>query len=359
MRPLRGERRCVAIAAAIMMTVLAATFMAEPAIAKADCRRPRDFAQLNRCFLAQFACIGLYFGIDRAPDYPEALKCFEGRKAWNFVVTMYVNGEGAPRDLQKAEAVLKAGQKTAPDVAPPEEAAALQKAIDKCKLARHKSCQRVHYCRDIAYTDHELEICDAIAQSFEEAALSRTIAGVRRKLSAPDRAIFDRAVAEFKAYQLQEMQRAYDVVTPGTMSGLAGAGQAAFVRDNFLKLIAQTIQTRKLKPASIGESKSVDDELGRVVSDDYRDHVTERQELMKGSGDSDKSVIEDYKKTARESQRDWLKFRALLAELATSLYRDRAKTFDPAVSIKTAMTKIRIEELRYNPIGPGPDDSDQ
>lgn len=355
MRPLRGERRYAGIAAVVMIAVLAAMFTAEPAIAKADCRQPRDFAQLDRCFLAQFACIGLYFGIDRPPDYPKALKCFEDRKAWNFVVIMYVNGEGAPRDLQKAEAVLEAGQKTDPDVAPPEKAAALQKAIDKCKLAPHESCPRVDYCRDVAYTTQELEICDAIDQSSEEAGLSRTIAEVRRKLSAPDRAIFDRAVAEFKAYQLEEMQRAYENVTPGTMSGLAGAGQAAFVRDNFLKLIAEAIQTHKLKPASISEYKATDDKLGRVDSDDLREHVKEGQGLMKESGDPDKSVIEDYKKTARESQHHWLKFRDLLAELATSLYRDRAKSFDPAVSMKTAMTKIRIEELRINPISGQPD----
>ncbi|MBF6558934.1 MAG: hypothetical protein IVW56_01495 [Candidatus Binataceae bacterium] len=329
------------IAAAVTIAALAATFSAEPATAKADCRQPRDFAQLNRCFLAQFACIGLYFGIDRAPDYPRALKCFEDRKEWNFVVVMYVNGEGAPRDPQKAETVLKLGQRTDPDMAPPEEAAALQKAIDKCKLAPHTSCPRVDYCRDAAYTTQELEICDAIGQFAEEARLSRTIAGVRRKLSAPDRAIFDRAVAEFKAYQLEEMQRAYDCVVPGSFAGLAGAGQAGFVRDNFLKLIAK-IQTHQLKPASVGEYKAADDDLSRVYSDDYREHIKQ--------GDSDQSVIQDYNKTAPESQHHWFKLRDLLAELATSLYRYQAKSFDPAVSIKTAMTKFRIAELRYNPL---------
>ena len=118
MRRLRGRMSCAVIAAAVTIGVLAATFTAEPAIAKTDCRQPRDFAQLDSCFLAQFTCMGLYFGIDRAPDYPDALKCFEGRKLWNFVVTMYVNGDGTPRDLHKAEAVLKAGQKTDPDVGP-------------------------------------------------------------------------------------------------------------------------------------------------------------------------------------------------------------------------------------------------
>ncbi len=359
MRLLRGERRIVVIVSAAMIAVLAITFTAEPAIAKADCREPRDFAQLDRCFLAQFVCIGLYFGIDRAPDYPEALKCFEGYKEWSFVVIMYVNGEGAPRDLQKAEAVLKAGQKTDPDVAAPEVVATLQKAIDKCKRAPHKSCPRVDYCGDVAYTTQEIEVCNAIAQLPEEARLGRTIAGVSRKLSAPDRAVFDRAVAEFKAYQLDEMQRAYDDVTPGTMDGLAGAGQAGFVRYNFLKLIAQTIQTHQLKPASIGEYKAADDNLGRVYSDDFRHHVTERLESMKDLRQSDKPIIEDYGKVARESQDHWFKLRDLLAELATSLYRGRAKTVDPAASMKTAMTKIRIRELRNNPIGPGPDDSDQ
>lgn len=359
MRLLRGEKRCIVIAIAVMIAVVGATLRAEPAMAKADCHELRDFAQHDRCFLAHFACIGPYFGIDRAPDYPEALKCFEGRKEWRFVVIMYVNGEGAPRDLQKAEAVLKAGQKTEPDVAAPEVVATLQEAIDKCKRAPHKSCPRVDYCRDVAYTTQELEMCNGIAELPEEARLSRTIARVSRKLSAPDRAVFDRAVAEFKAYQWDEMQRAIDDIAPGTWAGLAGAGQAGFVRDNFLKLIAQTIQTHQLKPASIAEYKAADDKLGRVYSNNFRHHVTEPLESMKDLRESEKSVVEDYKKTAPEAQDHWLKLRDLLAELATSLYRDRPKTFDPATSMKTAMTKTRVRELRNNPIGPEPDDFDQ
>ena len=63
-------------------------------------------------------------------------------------------------------------------------------------------------------------------------------------------------------------------------------------------------------------------------------------------------MIEEYKQEARESQLHWLMFRDQLAELAVSVYRDRARDFDPAVSMKTALTKIRIRELRSSPLSP-------
>jgi uncharacterized protein YecT (DUF1311 family) len=143
------------------------------------------------------------------------------------------------------------------------------------------------------------------------------------------------------------MQRGYDKIVPGTAAGHAGAGQAGFVRDNFMRLIAETIQAHNLKPASIAEYEAADHKLGRAYARDVRKESE--------SEDTEKSVIEDYGKSARDSQNHWIKFRDLLAERATSLYRNHAKSFDPAVSIKMAMTKIRIAELRFNPIGPESD----
>jgi hypothetical protein len=186
------------------MAVVVATFTAEPAIAKLDCHDPQDFAQYDRCFLAQFACLGPYFGIEQPYDYPKALKCFETRKILDFVVMMYINGEGVPRDLHKAKTLLKTGQQTDSGDLPPDKVGVLQKAIHKCEHAPHKSCPRVDYCQDVAYTTQEGEICDAIYELHEEELLNRTIAEVKMKLSASDNVVFDRAVAEFKAHQLDE-----------------------------------------------------------------------------------------------------------------------------------------------------------
>jgi uncharacterized protein YecT (DUF1311 family) len=274
-----------------------------------------------------------------------------------FVALMYLNGEGTPRDLNKAEAALKVWRQKNPDQFSNSQAAALKKAINGCRGAGTEACPRLDYCKDFAEATLDLEICDAAAQVSAEAALSRTVARIRNTLSANDRAAFDRVVANFKAYQVRENGRGYDEFGDGTIRGLAGTGQAEFVRDNFLKLMAETTESRELKPIGLTTYRGLNAQLDRVYKRSIRRIVQSWQEdlrnpTFKDQWDEEKSYIKEYEESARESQAQWIKFRDSCADLATSLYRDQAGRFDPAVSMKAAVTKLRIAELRYNPIGP-------
>jgi hypothetical protein len=121
---------------------------------------------------------------------------------------MYLNGEGTKRDLEKAAAALKAWQQQGPDEFNPEQAAALKKAIERCR--RHpQSCSRMDFCKELCRSTQEIEICDAVDQLSGEAVLSRAIAATRSKLDPAERVLFDDTVARFKAYQLDDMQRQY------------------------------------------------------------------------------------------------------------------------------------------------------
>jgi uncharacterized protein YecT (DUF1311 family) len=331
-----------------------------PARAKDNCRWNQDFAQNQKCFLLQIPCLGSYFGIERAPDYPKALKCFEANKAWPFVVLMYLNGQGTPRDVDKAEAVLKAGLKADRYAFDDGQAAILQKEIDRCKRSAGKSCPRIDFCQKLADATPDMDTCDAIYQIFAEARLGRTVAAVRSKLNIADRAIFERTVAEFKAYQLDEMQRASDGAMPGAWAGLYGTGQAAFARDNFRKLVREVVKAHQLKPATALAYKAADEEMRRLYRKDIRETVTgwqddARDETSKESVAEDEGFIKDYKTSARESQLAWVKYRDSCAELASSLYRAHAASFDSTISIKTVLTEMRINELRYARFCDSPD----
>jgi uncharacterized protein YecT (DUF1311 family) len=321
---------------------------------KTNCQEPRDLAELAHCFLGQFRCLPSYFGIEGAPDYPKALKCFESNKHWPFVVLMYLNGEGTKRDLEKAQSVLENGKKTDPDEFGPHQAEVLQEAINRCKGIPQGPCPRVDYCKDLSVTTPDLEMCDALDQLSEEAVFSRAIAATGSKLSPADRVLFDQTVTEFKAYQLDDMQRQYQASINASLRDLAGAGQAAFVRENFMKLMAHTIQSRNLKPATIHSYNVLQTKLDRELARELRETTDFWQEeirnpQMKEWWDEYKSDLEDYKKWLRQSQLQWIKFRDACAELASSLYRGQTKEFDPALSMKTAMTRLRILELRYKP----------
>jgi uncharacterized protein YecT (DUF1311 family) len=204
-----------------------------------------------------------------------------------------------------------------------------------------------------------MEICDAVEQVSDEAAFSRVIRETRNRLSTADRALFDRVIAEFKAYQVDDMNREYEAYAGASLRGLAGANQASFVRENFLKLMTETIGARRLKPATANAFEAVNGQLERELGRNLRQNIEAQQEILndpnaKELWDRERSDIEDYRNAANESQFQWIKFRDLCAQLATWLYSDQAGKFDPAVSMKTILTKNRIAELRSEPF-PAPE----
>jgi hypothetical protein len=63
---------------------------------------------------------------------------------------------------------------------------------------------------------------------------------------------------------------------------------------------------------------------------------------------------EPSSKDSKNAQLHWIRYRDLLADLARSLYKDRQRELDPAVSMKTAVTRVRVREVRNDPVaGPG------
>ncbi|MGH7814095.1 MAG: hypothetical protein ACREQI_08855 [Candidatus Binataceae bacterium] len=352
MKQLRGTMRTAAIVAIGAAIVLAAG----PSCAQGKCERGKSFAGDMRCFVTQFPCNDLYFGIGRAPDYPKALKCFEANKLWPFAVMMYLNGEGVPRDLTKAGAILRSGQKSDPDSFPLGQAAALQKAIDACENAPTQSCKRVDYCRDLAQDNFDIKICDAIDQLSKEAAFAKTIAAMESKLNPADRALFRKVAAAFEAYQFAESNRAYLANADGTMADIASMDQAALVRKDFLKLIAGTVQSRRLAPADWNTYNQAGLDIRQAADASVSDYTQQWHDDMGDPNMKDglaqaKKEIADYKKSVRVSQQKWMEFCTRSAQLASRLYGGRPKSFNPAMSMKTAMAKMRISELQYDPFG--------
>ncbi|MBV8450934.1 MAG: DUF1311 domain-containing protein [Deltaproteobacteria bacterium] len=337
----------IGLAAAVISLALAATSVS----ANDECGQDRDFAENRKCFLLQFPCLGLYFGIDHAPDYPRALQCFESDRAWSFVALMYLNGEGAPRNLQRAKAALQTGLKEDPNSITYHR---LGEALRACERNAARSCRRVDYCNDLAITNFDLEVCASVEQISAESALSRKIARVRSKLDPIDRPTFDQTVGAFKTYQLADARRAAEAAIETPARSLYGTYQGAYIRDNFLKLVAETMQARELKPVRAGVVRMADEKLEDLYRLDIKKNIGnwEKEAADKAWRDRYGAVIADYRRITKESQLSWVKFRDLSAELAQSLYRDQAKKFDPAMSMKLAMTKLRIAELQYDPMAP-------
>jgi TPR repeat protein len=136
---------------------------------------------------------------------PLALACFESERTWPFVTLIYLNGEGVPRNLQRAKAALRTGLK--------EDLHSftyyrLEEALRTCERKSVRSCRRIDCCSDLAITNFDLEVCASAEQISAESKLSCKIAIVRSKLDPISRPIFDQTVGAFKAYQLADARRA-------------------------------------------------------------------------------------------------------------------------------------------------------
>lgn len=349
-----GEALC------IMAGTVAAFPVSHANLADAARKHPANSAQTEKWSLAQFPCTSAYFGSGGAPDYPSALKCFRSNGMWGFVALMYLNGEGTPRNLNRAAAALKRWkQNNSYEFGSynSDAAASLGRAIERCRNSARQACPRVDYCKQLAMSTLEMNFCAADDDDSAESNLDRRLAAIGSTLGSRDRESFERVITAFKAYEMSELQRGYAAAGDATIRVLAGFGQKDFVRSDFVKLLSRTIQARQLAPATGAAYRTMDANLDRELRRDFRETTDAWREELKDSKEKDirdkeRSYIEDYKKAAQESELRWIRFRDSSAELASFLYRSHGEHFDPAVSMKAFVTKLRIAELRYNPIGP-------
>jgi uncharacterized protein YecT (DUF1311 family) len=322
----------------VLICLFAGTFLAQslsPGLVHADCRFGQDYPTDLKCYLVQFPggeCYDSYFGFSSPPNFSKALQCFEGQKTWPYLVVMYLNGQGSPRDVHKAEQWFAAGQKMAPVDWPAEwtaaELSSLKQAIEEAKGTSNKNSSSVDLCSDIlSGTTPEMDYCTAIGELVSERQFSEMIATTRAGLGSADALILDRVVASFKAYQEADKNRAYSAWIGGTIRNMRSMGQAKLIRDDFSGLVEKTIRKRDLEPADKVAFQAADDTLNRA----YRDNLSGRDP--------------EYRKSARSAELHWIKYRDSWTELATSIYSGKKNSLDPGLSMKIAVTKLRTNEL--------------
>ncbi len=308
-------------------------------------------------------CDKAYFGIDQAPDFSRALQCYQSEKRWDLLIVMYLNGEGTPVNIGKAETLLQEWAREDQIPGGSLEARALRDAIEERKQDPEASHPPIDYCRDIALDTLTVNFCGYVNGQIEEIRQEARIREIRRELTPAQRPLFDQVIKAFSRFEGAETTRAYQLYAGGTVRQLAAMGQESFVSAHLSAMIEKTVARRGLQPADRAAYDAADRELNQVYQDDIRKVVEEQEKLIQDvseNADLYRAQLAAYKKAAREAQRQWIQYRDLYAKLARSLYPDRRRpTFDPALSLKTALTRIRISELRHDPLGPGPEEQEE
>ena len=70
------------------------------------------------------------------------------------------------------------------------------------------------------------------------------------------------------------------------------------------------------------------------------------EEVQKAIDERSDDETGDYGKDLKTAQLAWIKYRDAWADLVLLLYKNQPKVQNPAVSIKTAVTRMRIDELK-------------
>lgn len=301
-------------------------------------------------------CDELYFGAAGKPDFPRALKCYQARQAWPMLILMRLNGEGAPADLAQAEALYKEWEKASPPDAKSLQGEALSKLIEERKRDRKTVYPRIDYCQDIAGDTLATNFCAEIGQRIEEARFNGKMKAIKTSLPPAGAAQFGKVMAEHAKFRKAEGERMFQRNLEGTIRVAASLSQTQFTRRRFMDIAADTLEKKQLKPADESAYKAADADLNLVYAADIKEYADEYEERLKAPGNQNQKAalnrqIEDYKKLAKQTQIHWIKYRDLFADLARLLYKEKPGSFNPALSLKTALTKIRIEELQNNPLG--------
>jgi len=307
---------------------------------------------------AEDDCDAYYFGIAGDSDFGRALKCYQAQNRWDMIILMHLNGEAVPASPQKAAELFKALEKTSPEEAKSLEAEALKKAIDDRLQNPGRKFPRIQYCSDIASTTYAISSCASLEQRLDDKQIGSAIAEAKTKLKPAEAALLDTILAEFKTFRVAERDRMYQQFIDGSIRNIAAIAQASLVRDQFLKIIKETIEQRGLKPSDEQAFKAADAELNLVYRQDIQEYSKTYEDMAKNEASVETKnmythYINDYKKAAKKAQLHWIKYRDLLTDLARSLYGTKTATFDPGLSMQTLLTKTRVLELKNNPVGEG------
>lgn len=311
----------------------------------------------------EVSCDDYYYGIRRAPDLVKALRCYEAEKIWEMSIVMYLNGEGTAASIAKAEELLLAWQKADPSQADSLQAEALRKIIDERKQHPGGPFPRIDFCQDIAGDTVTLNACAALQDDMGEAKLEARVAKVKARLTPAQGAVLDRLVAEYKAYKKADGRRMYQQSIDGTSRGMASLSQQDMVREDFLALLGEAVEQRGLQPVSQEAWEAVDRELNQVYQKGLREYASMQEENVKYADPNEdpglyRRSIQDYTADSKAAQLLWIRYRDLCADLARSLYKDQKGVLDPALSMKAAVTRMRVLELKNDPMGPGCEDEE-
>ncbi len=289
-------------------------------------------------------CVDAYYGIGEAVDYSKAYACFQEHEVQQFIILMLLNGEGTAKDPKQAAEDLHAWSLDHNDEG---ENGNLKKEVES--HVGNPQAPRVDFCKDIAYSMYSIGFCSGIENALAQQESDLMMKKIRGSLQPAQQVEWDKVQEAFSRYQRDEGSRIEKQFEQGTIRGVAYDSHLEYVRSNFQKLVVMAFLKKGLSPAEAGESKTLLSRVQTAYQADIDDYVKSMSNMDGPNSPDEAKDIAEYKEIAETSQKAWEAVRDLCSALAADVYKQNG--VDGSTSMSVAMSKLRIDEIRDNPVG--------
>lgn len=299
-------------------------------------------------------CVNAYYGIGEKTDYAKAYKCFSTKQVWPYLIIMQLNGEGVPANPDKAKEFMDDWLKADPINAQTTDVTQMEQIVERRLHAKKPSSKKINFCADVAGTTYSMDFCGDLNNKIQQQTDNIAMTVIRAKLNPGQVVLWDKIQVAADTYEKAEGERLLQQYVNGTIRGIAYESQISFVRHNFIELMKNVFNKRELKPATTAKLEKLNMDMMAAYKRDV-DKYIEANSFMNDPGSTDdlkqqyQSDISTYKADAKESQKAWEVLCNLSATLAASVYSN--KSTDWTASMQVAMTKIRIIEIKNDPVG--------
>ena len=283
-----------------------------------------------------------YYGLGVDIDYKKSYKMFQEEKDYFYLALMYLNGEGQPSSIQKAEEMLNKMIEEHKDLDfKLYRDEALASIIHERKSNPQDNNTKLHIC-DFAYNTLEINHCMYIREQAEEYAIAKKMDEIRKQLSRQGQLQLEIMEKNFQIIKKEDADKIYTIYIDGTIRTSAASITAMYLAENHKKCIVSFLETRNLPLKTKEDYKEADKLLNKLYQEKKKSFTNE-----------------SLRDNLKISQRAWIKYRDAWEQLLL-LYRPHNLSSDEEIShsIKTYLTLQRIEELKYDPLYTEEDDFD-
>lgn len=297
--------------------------------------------------------IDYYYGLGVKKNYKKAFTAFTKDNCFtstNFIILMYLNGDGVKVNPSKALNVWKKSTESSgyTDVT----MGCLKKIIDERLVNPNKKYPRIEY-GDIAMTTPDMNFWGYIQNRIQDQKIQNEISTIKKSLNTYQKSLFNLIQSNYSIIEKNDADRMYNLNIDGTIRGLAYAGMKSYIKARHQKRIELFLIKKSIKEYNESDFINADKALNKTYKKLKLKYQNNYQEMIKMNKDDPEQsqyyqdLNSEVNLNLKKAQLAWIKYR----DNWVKLLKDINGKKNTEISVKTLLTIERTEELNYVPVG--------